>query len=88
MKHDIEAGFDLLVSQASDTAERYLLDAVRVLDKHFGKDYALKNPALLAAMVQAAAADFNHALMKIAAQDIRGSLIEIAYAIRMTGERE
>jgi hypothetical protein len=44
--------------QAGMTAEEYLGDAVRAIDKKFGQDYAKKNPALVAAFMQVCAKDY------------------------------
>lgn len=43
--------------KASDQAANWMLTAARDLDERFGEGYAERNPALVAAMVQAASAD-------------------------------
>ena len=71
---DITADADMLLRQASMTAHDYLWDAVDLIDKQFGDGFAKKNPALVAEMVRAQSADFNTAILKIAAQDVRDGL--------------
>jgi hypothetical protein len=48
-----------LVDQAPDTAEGYLIKAVRMIDEAFGeKGYAAKHPELVVGFMQVAAIDF------------------------------
>jgi hypothetical protein len=81
MTQEIEAGFDTLVLQAGKTANSYMADAVEAIDERFGKGYAEKNPALVAAFMRAASADFGQAMLKLAAQDVRNGIQELANAI-------
>lgn len=80
MSHDITAGFDGLVVQASETADTFMRAAVHNIDKAFGAGYARNNPALVIAAMRVASADFCHAMVKLAAQDIRDGLRDLANA--------
>jgi hypothetical protein len=85
----ITASFDNLLTQASDTAATYLHRAAKEIDELFGAGYAAKNPLLVAAFMQTAAADMSastHAKVYGAAlQDISSSLSAIADAIDPNG---
>lgn len=81
MNNEVSASFDTLLTQAGRTAAGYMADAVHAIDRRFGDGYAEKHPALLIAFMQVASADFNTALMKMAAQDIRSGLTELAAAL-------
>ena len=76
--HDIEADFDTLVDQAGKAANTYMLDAIHFIDEQFGKGFAANNVPLLVAFMQTAAADFHHTLIKLAAQDIRDGIRDLA----------
>jgi hypothetical protein len=49
---------ELLMRQASKTANVYMLDAVEDIDAKFGEGYAKAHPELVGAYMRAAAADF------------------------------
>jgi hypothetical protein len=55
----VEASFDTLLTQASDTAATYMRAAQREVDAQFGAGYAAKHPELVIAFMQAASSDFN-----------------------------
>ena len=53
-----EEGLDyLLMDQAGPTVGHWLSQSVHEIDRTFGDGYAKKNPALVAAFIQAAAID-------------------------------
>jgi hypothetical protein len=85
MSNYIEASFDTLFNQASDSASDYLSRARRHIDNEFGEGYAAKNPNLVAAFMQVSAADFaaaTHAkVYGTAFQEISQSISSIADAI-------
>lgn len=55
----IEASFDTLTRQASDTVASYLRSAVQEIDSTFSDGYAEKHPELVAAFIQASVSGFN-----------------------------
>ncbi len=59
------------MQQSILTAADYLLGAVTHIDRELGRDYARKNPALIAAFMNVCAQDFAATLQKAAAQDMR-----------------
>jgi hypothetical protein len=71
---EITASGDTLMRQAMMTAAEYFDDAVRSIDAEFGAGYAKQNPALVAAYMQTAAADFATTSM---GQQIRAGLDHI-----------
>ena len=88
--HDrVTASFDHLLTQASMTADTYMSSAVREIDAAFGPGYAKANPALVAAFMQAATADFvaasNAKVYGSALDRVADSLEGIAQAIREQG---
>jgi hypothetical protein len=75
---EITASGDTLMRQAMMTAADYLADAVRSIDAEFGAGYAKQNPALVAAYMQTAAADYA---ATVTAQQIRAGLEHIGAAL-------
>ena len=59
----ISATSEELLDQATPTAQRYLSDAVNIIDCEFGKGFAKNNPNLVAAFMQVAASDMNNATL-------------------------
>lgn len=57
MSTDLDAGS--LMEQAGMTAENYMIDGMRSIDKFMGSGYAKAHPELLAAYMQTAALDFH-----------------------------
>ncbi len=47
-----------LMRQANDTAETYMNNAVRIIDKKFGAGFAQKNPRLVGDFMRTASLDF------------------------------
>lgn len=86
MRDRITASFDELLRQSSMTADTYMSSAVREIDATFGTGHAKANPALVAAFMQAATADFvaaTHAKVYGSALDrIADSLDGVAQALR------
>lgn len=82
---DITASFDTLLRQASMTASDYMRHARSEIDKVFGEGYAEKNPVLVAAFMQTAAADFGatstQKVIGEALEEISSSLRDIAHAV-------
>ncbi|KPV95155.1 hypothetical protein AN214_02807 [Pseudoalteromonas sp. P1-9] len=54
---DISASLETLFKQGSIAASEYMSDAIIEIDKQFGDGFAKKNPALVAAFMQAAISD-------------------------------
>lgn len=65
----ITASAETLMTQASMTARSYFLAAIKMIDDEFGAGYAQEHPQLIAALVQAAGADYNTASAVQAFQD-------------------
>lgn len=72
---------DAAVIQAGVTIKQYLTQAVQHIDDVFGPDYARKNPALVAACVQAQAADFNNTAQTAVLYELAGAVELIAGTI-------
>ena len=70
-----------MMRQAGYTAEHYLIDATRTIDKQMGKGTAARHPELVAAYMNAAAIDCGAAII---AQQIREGLDSIADQIGRT----
>ncbi len=60
---NITADAETLMRQASTTASIYLEDAVKSIDKQFGKNYSMSHPELVAAFINACAKDFHTAIL-------------------------
>lgn len=75
---DITASFETLMDQGGSTASFYMRRAVREIDDLFGEGYAKANPSLVAAFMQAAAADCG---ASVTAKVIGSALEEIALAL-------
>jgi hypothetical protein len=75
---DILADWDTLLRQASMTADTYMGEAIDCIDKKFGDGFAEKNPDLVVGFMKVAASDFWGATLKLAAQDLRNGLLEVA----------
>jgi hypothetical protein len=50
---------ETLFRQASMTAHTYFSEAIEIIDKRFGEDYAQHHPELIGAFMQVAALDFH-----------------------------
>ncbi len=62
MNYDtVTASYDTLMRQASMTADEYLHEAIRAIDRVAYPGYALKHPELIGTFMQVAAADFTNA---------------------------
>jgi hypothetical protein len=70
----VEASFEKLTEDAARTAGVYLRRAIENIDSQFGKGYAKSNPLLVAAMIQASAADFQAAQTNVAGHAIADAL--------------
>jgi hypothetical protein len=80
-KHDISADYDTLLRQSKMTAEDYFIRAISEIDKQFGDGYAESNPDLVIAFMRSSSNDFNYAMVKLAAQDIRDGMQYLADVI-------
>lgn len=67
--HYITASWDTLVRQAGITASEYFNAAVRNIDETFYSGYAEAHPELVAALVKAAAKDFETTSNYVASQE-------------------
>jgi len=90
MEDRVTAGFTELMRQAPETAKVYLLRAKQDIDSSFGEGFAQRNPALVGAYMQTAAADFSAAsgqrVYGSALDRIADALENLADAIREQGE--
>jgi len=62
------------VFQAGMTVETYLNQAVDMIDKRFGEDYAVRHPAFVAECIRAQTMDFNSVALVAALYEIRDAL--------------
>jgi hypothetical protein len=69
---------DAALTQAGATIKQYLHQAVESIDDVFGKDYARKNPDLVAACVQAQAADYNTVAQTAALYELATAVESVA----------
>lgn len=69
-------------NQASPLANTFLCQAVEHIDGLLGKGYAASHPELLAAFIQATATTYQTAVLKVAAQEVRNALCDIAEAVQ------
>nr|WP_279090043.1 hypothetical protein [Comamonas thiooxydans] len=54
---EITADFKTIYEQAADTAESYMLKAVRIINENFGDGYAQAHPELIAAFMTSATSE-------------------------------
>lgn len=78
---DVEASSYRLMLQAPATVGFYLDEAIKRIDATLGDGTAKKQPALVAAFMQACAADFLAARIAIAGQEVRKGLLSISETI-------
>ena len=52
-----------VIESSEHNISRFLLEAVKHLDRQFGKGYAKKNPNLVGQYIAACSADFNNAIL-------------------------
>jgi hypothetical protein len=71
---DIDAESDMLVLQAIHTTSQYMKAAVTEINELFGGKYAFGHPELVAEFMRTAAIDYQTAMLKVCAQDIRDAL--------------
>jgi len=67
-----------LMEQAVNTAHSYMLGAVRMIDKEFGKGYADMHPELVGAFMRTAAEDFKTSTLCAAIQDVEKAVTKLA----------
>jgi len=79
MKNRITASAETLLDQATDTADEYLAQAIKSIDKRFGKGYAQQHPELVAAFMKVAAQDFQTVF---SIQTIQDAVLEVIEAIK------
>lgn len=63
-----------LIKQASDTANQYMIDAIRMINSKLGDGYAQAHPELIAAFMQTAAHDYQTSQLQRILEDIRAAL--------------
>lgn len=59
----VQADASNLMRQAPMTADLYMGEAIRSIDKSFGDGYAAEHPELVGAFIQASALDFGASLI-------------------------
>jgi hypothetical protein len=64
----------VLLDQASSTADLYLRKAITHIDNRFGKGYAQAHPKLVATFMQTAAMEFQTSVYAAVAQDLTEGL--------------
>lgn len=65
---------DLLMKRATDTANEYMLAAIRCIDTKLGDGYAQAHPELIAAFMTTAAQDYHTAQQGLSFDGIVSSL--------------
>ncbi|MFY8352929.1 hypothetical protein AAEU29_20485 [Pseudoalteromonas sp. SSM20] len=80
---DISASLESLFKQGSIAASVYMSDAVVEIDKQFGEGFAEKNPALIAAFMQAAISDCG---ANVQAKVIGEAIENVADALNKVGD--
>ena len=83
---DVTADADLLVGQAIKTADIYLSDAIVNINERLGDGYEEKHPELLGHFMMVCAMDFQSAIIRVLATEIRDPLNDIASAINSSRE--
>jgi len=76
---------DLLMKHATDTANDYMMAAIRCIDAHFGNGYAQSHPELIAAFMMTAAKDYQTAQQGLSFEGIISSLDKIPTSQATTG---
>ena len=69
MTQHIDDSDETSMRQARYTAEKYMIAAIKSIDKTFGEGYAKKNPLLVAAFMQTAAM-CNHSIAQVIEETI------------------
>jgi hypothetical protein len=73
-----------LMTQAPGTAEHYLHAAITMINRLFDDEtYAKNHPELVAAFITVCATDFQTAMLKAAAQDLRDSIDGVAEGLQV-----
>lgn len=80
---EANVSLDSLMEQASWTADGYLFQAIETVEKRMGKGAAERFPQIVAAVIQAAAQDFQAGVLTAR---VAPALQEVAAAIRESGE--
>jgi len=75
--NDISATATTLLSQAHGTAEVYMTEAVKSIDRLFGKGFAQHYPDLVAAFMKTAAIDFATAIAAKNLESVRKIITEL-----------
>jgi len=65
----INLSSDQLMHQAEETANSYLIKAIKKIDTQFGKGYAQKNPEIISAFIITCSLDFGASIITAALQD-------------------
>lgn len=79
----ITADSSPLSKQAPLTVNQYLEEAIRHIDRKFGKGYARANPALVGAFIQAAAADRRTSVVDHNLRGLKNHLASVADALHV-----
>lgn len=77
-KHDIEASYDTLFTQATDNASSFLRSAIRATDS---LPLGVDRTAVIVAYVNAAASDWRTSGMSVGFQKIEQALDEVARSL-------
>jgi len=67
----------LRMKHAADTANEYMLAAIRCIDAKFGDGYAQKHPELIAAFMTTAAQDYHAVQLGLSLDGVISSLDKI-----------
>jgi hypothetical protein len=71
-----------LIKEAPNAAAEYMRAAVKEIDSQFGKGYAANNPILVAAFMQAAAADMHAATVGYVFGEINDFIADVGNDVR------
>ena len=79
----IQCGAATLMDQAPDTAQTYLVKAIRYIDRQFGDGYAKKNPALVGEFMRVSAMDLHSSFILLSVEKIEEILKGVHHDINL-----
>ncbi|MDR1156105.1 MAG: hypothetical protein LBL04_15465 [Bacteroidales bacterium] len=86
MADKIGAGWVKLAEDAFSQTETNFHQAIEVIDKKFGKDYAKAHPELIGAFLQASAIELNGTTIGACIQDLQDGFDDLADRIGFLAE--
>ena len=67
-----------MLKDASATANEFMGEAMRIVDKHFVDGYSLNHPELVASVMNVMAAEFRNAVLVKAITEVGAEICDIA----------